>query len=273
MRDGRSTASPLHWLLNAHQDKANDILKRLEGSTLHPARVMAWADANRMDYRLAIDLLRVAELGDRPLTRELLLQLRAGAMRQGELAQSREASAPTAAGGTEASFLRLSQAYVKLPTALRSLSLTWAHQLLAEIETHAGELTSQRSRATPTRKLDAGAMLDTARRNLAAEQSKRAGLAGDAGPEQRWLHDASDRSEPTPSERVAVSRLMHHYQVPELTGRDGHGVMWADMRRAAKAERDLFFLEGQLPADVLNGRYTRAQFFERISSARNYAAT
>jgi hypothetical protein len=271
MRDGRSTASPLHWLLNAHQDKANDILKRLEGSTLHPARVMAWADANRMDYRLAIDLLRVAEMGDRPLTRELLLQLRAGAMRQDKLAQSREASAPAAAGGSDqVSFARLTHAYTTLPIALNSLSLAWAHQLLAAIETNAADIASD-NQALPHRKLEAASMLEAARKNLAAEQSKRVDSVGDAGPEQRWLHDGSDRSEPIALERVAVSRLMHHYQVPELTGRDGHGVMWADMRRAAKAESNLFFLEGQLPADVLDGRYTRAQFFERISSARNYA--
>jgi hypothetical protein len=272
MRDGSTAPSFLYWLRNAHQDKANDILTRLAGSTLHPARVMAWADANHLDYRHAIDLLRTAETAGRGLTPQVLLQLRACAMRHDKLAPSRDTSAPTGTGSsTPSSFVRLSQAYVKLPIALTSLRLAWAHELLATIETTAADIASDGSQATPQRKLEAASMLEAARKNLAAEQSKRMGSSGDAGPEQRWLRDASDRSELTASERVAMSRLMHHYQVPELPGRDGHDVMWVDMRRAAKAESDLFFLEGQLPADVLDGRYTRAQFFERISSARSYA--
>jgi hypothetical protein len=264
-----------YQLRHQHRAQYSQLQQQIQGIELHPAQVLALADQQQLSIDSAVNLLRVNDMtrlldrsaeGPSALSSSsrstVFLALRNHARQHEKTAQLRATAQPHH-GVPPLQQLRALAG--QLPSALQSLQLDWAQQLLTRMEAVSAPMTRGADHKPATR------VLRTARSQYQSEVSRRHAGAAVGEAEKNWLSDAAMHRAPTAAEQSAVQRLLHHYQVPEHYVASASVAFWQGLREEAKTQLDLFMLEGQVPADVLSGTTTRQAFIERISASAGFA--
>jgi hypothetical protein len=288
------------WCLlrQGHMGQVSEIEIGLRGTGVEAAQLMAAANLNRMPIATALGLvnlprllIELSQLDARGPQDAAGLKARESVMRQFEAEvlkcrdhlQQRELQTRLANEGTPLARLshrdlmrRLSDAHAWLPTALDSLSLGWAQELMNTIESTAGEIRGRGDGVGEdvTRQVESQMLLREARADLEAERAKRNGAQDVAGSPnmvgQDWLENDASRPEPSEAEQASMVSLLKHYDVPETYWSDWKRLLWSDMRSLAKAELNLFRAQGQASTDVVSQRYSRQDQVNRLSSTEGY---
>ena len=250
----------------------------LRGTGVSAAQAMAWADANQMEHRQAVALLALPTRLAQPAAAGTVVDLRRAAAGYAEHGLTVNAAVPRSWDRGSAlsernnlQFTRLSEASSRLGTALTSLNLEWARQLVDVVADGARRVAADDT-APPDLKRTAAETLQDVRQRYDTEVDRRAIASGSTTLEQTWLNGSSDYRGPTAAELAQVTALLRHHGVPERYVQSAARSVWSDMRRAAKAEGDLFTRYQRLPQDVTDGRYPRESLAGRYASTAGFAS-
>ena len=264
-------------MLAANATLVAEVETGLRGTGVTAAQAMAWADANQMEYRQAVSLLALPTRLAQPAGAVALTDLRRAAAGYAEHGLTVNAAVPRSWDRGSAfsernnlQFARLSEASTRLGTALTSLDLEWARQLVDVVADGARQVAADDT-APPDLKRTAAETVQDARQRYGAEVDRRAIASGATTLEQTWLNGSSDYRGPTPSELAQVTALLRHHGVPESYVESAAPRVWSDIRRTAKAEADLFSRFQRSPQDVNDGRYTRESLAGRHASTAGFA--
>jgi hypothetical protein len=272
----------------------------LRDTGVQAAQVMAVAAMNRIPIQTALGLLKVPRLLNELRQFEAQAPLDASALKsrdsvlrqfESEVLKCRDHlqqralqtrldndSTPLARLSHRELMRRLGDAHAWLPTALESLTLEWAEDLMRKMDSLTGEIHARGNGVgdDATRQIESQMQLREARSDLEAERAKRGAGRSDAGTSdvvgQDWLDRASHQATPSEAEQESMVDLLRHYQVPQTYWNDWKQRLWVDMRTIAKAELTLFRAEGQAPVDVASQRYSRQDLVNRLSSTQGYVS-
>ncbi len=265
-------------LLAANATFVAEIETGLRGTGVSPAQAMAWADANQMEHRQAVAVLALPSRLAQPAGAGAVTDLRRAAAGYAEHRLTVNAAVPRSWDRRSAlsernnlQFARVSEASTRLGTALTSLNLEWAKQLVDVVADGARQVAADDT-APPDLKRTAAETLQDARQRYDTEVDRRAIASGTTTLEQTWLNGSSDQRGPTASELAQVTALLRHHGVPESYVQSASTQVWYDMRRTAKAEGDLFTRYQRLPQDVTDGRHTRESLAGRYASTAGFTS-
>ena len=265
-------------LLAANATHVAEIETGLRGTGVSPAQAMAWADANQMERRQAVDLLALPSRLTEPAGAGTVTDLRRVAAGYAEQGLTVNAAVPrnwdrgsALSERNNLQFARLSEASSRLGPALTSLNLEWAKQLVDVVADGARQVAADDA-APPDLKRTAAETAQDARQRYDTEVDRRAIASGATTLEQTWLKGSSDQRGPTANELAQVTAMLRHHGVPESYVQSASTLVWYDMRRYAKAEADLFTRYQRPPQDVTDGRYARESLSGRYATTSGFTS-